>query len=338
MAAIRKKKQPTTKVLQSQPSILNDESISADVTIKKSSPAVATASKIVSEEELEEMKDILVERAIPVIIDSLNDLPTPASPNVETVKKILRDLVGPVVQDHLKKVADRLLLLEMSVGNLELQNISLGCKVDEVLEKLGNRPTEKTDESAAKICQKDSSWAAIVRGINPSPRTLPFTPAQAFAAATAFPSKRNPPVESAGNLYVELRSLPSRNATIGQRLTYVREALKHIDVSEGVLEISFIGGSMVHLIVDSDVIHDVEKKLKRAGILFEDYSPIDVSHSAAVLADHGLERMVSRVAALMNRARSHVACDAAIRSIPPVYWDKVTPLLSKRCRWLGFKK
>ncbi|KAJ1527345.1 hypothetical protein HK096_010823 [Nowakowskiella sp. JEL0078] len=117
----------------------------------------------------------------------------------------------------------------------------------------------------------NKTWAAVVCHANLVKHTLPFTPAQAFAAATRANDAPHIPLEKARNLYVFMSSIPESKATIGQRIVYIREALKHTNVTKGVLKVSFIRGSVVHLILVSEIVDEISVKLEDACILLKGF-------------------------------------------------------------------
>ncbi|KAJ1533916.1 hypothetical protein HK096_004592, partial [Nowakowskiella sp. JEL0078] len=154
----------------------------------------------------------------------------------------------------------------------------------------------------------NKTWAAVVHQANPVKHTLPFTPAQAFAAATRATDAPCIPLKKATNLYVCMSSIPESKATIGQRIVYIREALKHINITKGVLEVSFIGGSVVHLIVVSDIADEILVKLEDACILLKGFQPLaDPPHCtiSETIRTYNNTCLVNHIAAVMNHARSH---------------------------------
>ncbi|KAJ1547650.1 hypothetical protein HK096_001596 [Nowakowskiella sp. JEL0078] len=278
-------------------------------------------------EIVESMSAELVNRIVPAFRELMGASAPPENLAVwEKFSQLVLSAVTDVCGERLTKLEDRMAKMEQQIKAIPAHM------------KATDEAREGREAMPVKL---NKTWAAVVRHANLVKRTLPFTPAQAFAAATRANDAPRIPLEKATNIYVCMSSIPESKATIGQRIVYIREALKHINVTKGVLEVSFIGGSVVHLIVVSDIADEISAKLEDARILLKGFQPLaDPPHRiiSETIRTRNNTRLITRIAAVMNRARSHAVCQAAIDTIPQDMRDRVRGLLLAQCRWRDMKE
>ncbi|KAI8829324.1 hypothetical protein BC829DRAFT_423984 [Chytridium lagenaria] len=110
-----------------------------------------------------------------------------------------------------------------------------------------------------------------------------------------------------------------------QRFVVVREALRTIGITSGVIDMSFVGSSVIHLLVDSAATDTITTCLRRHGFLLTDFDPLVVPpHSIAPSlsapstdqVDGCRTNCIRRLAILLSRSGA-VKADAITRPFSP---------------------
>ncbi|KAI8847298.1 hypothetical protein BC829DRAFT_444628 [Chytridium lagenaria] len=108
-----------------------------------------------------------------------------------------------------------------------------------------------------------------------------------------------------------------------KRFLIIREALKTLGIGDGIIDMSFVGGSVVHLLVSSDKVDEVEEALRKAGRLLLDFDPLGIpdipsnqGRSSSELKRSAHDNCVKRLGNLYSRGGQHTK-DAVTRDLPP---------------------
>ncbi|KAJ3202200.1 hypothetical protein HDU67_000722 [Dinochytrium kinnereticum] len=164
--------------------------------------------------------------------------------------------------------------------------------------------------------QGPTSYASAVRSI--ASRSATANAACRVVFRSTFPRRT---VERIDNVY--FKGSTGGSSLKGQRYVVIREALRSIGISSGVLDMSFIGGSVVHLLVDSAHTATITTALRKKGVLLPEFNPLSVpahlaqdDHAAqARLEADASKKCVDRLAILLRRS-GPVKRDAVLRGIP----------------------
>ncbi|KAI8830710.1 hypothetical protein BC829DRAFT_449600 [Chytridium lagenaria] len=113
------------------------------------------------------------------------------------------------------------------------------------------------------------SFAAAARNISRNSATA--LDAARIVFRSSFPRSNLTRLE---NVYFKA-SVPS-GPLWPKRFLIIREALKTLGIKEGVIDMSFVGGSVVHLLVSSEKVDEIEEALRKAGRLLIDFDPLGV--------------------------------------------------------------
>ncbi|KAI8833190.1 hypothetical protein BC829DRAFT_422611 [Chytridium lagenaria] len=112
------------------------------------------------------------------------------------------------------------------------------------------------------------------------------------------------------NVYLKA-SVPS-GTLWPKRFLIMREALKTLGIKEGIVDMSFVGGSVVHLLVSNEKVDEVEEALRKAGRLLVDFDPLGVpdlpsnqGRSSTELKRMAHDNCVKRLGNLYARGGQH---------------------------------
>jgi hypothetical protein len=178
-----------------------------------------------------------------------------------------------------------------------------------ITDALGSKPAASI--SAPAIQRPLSYSAALRQSLRPGARL-----SHAAAARICFQHLHQRPLTTTfSNLYIRCY-LPQQKAG-GKRYELVRGALRSLGITQGVFDMSFIGKSITHLLVDAAFASDISAKLG-PDILLSDFDPL--AQPAHTTDSHNTQRsreaFVDRIAILLSR--NHGPRRTAILSAVPV--------------------
>ncbi|KAJ3209741.1 hypothetical protein HDU67_005960 [Dinochytrium kinnereticum] len=161
-----------------------------------------------------------------------------------------------------------------------------------------------------------TSYASAVRSIARQSATANHACRVVFCSTFARST-----VEKIDNVY--FRGSAGGLRLKSQRYVVIREALRSIAISSGILDMSFIGGSVVHLLVDAAHTTTITAALRKKGVLLPDFNPLAVpAHLAhagqadqARLESDASKKCVDRLAILLRRS-GRVKREAVLRGMP----------------------
>ena len=128
--------------------------------------------------------------------------------------------------------------------------------------------------------------------------------------------------------------MPDQKSTPGLRFIWIHQALKHVGISSGILDMSFIGNSICHLVANKADANEIEAILFEKQILIHNFDlSVDPEHLSAVYTEQqqaaNKRHFVGRIAALANHAWFHDMAAGIIRELPaelmPALHEQIHP-------------
>ncbi|KAI8828432.1 hypothetical protein BC829DRAFT_424204 [Chytridium lagenaria] len=93
-----------------------------------------------------------------------------------------------------------------------------------------------------------------------------------------------------------------------QRFVIILEALLILRIKDGIIDMSFIGKSVIHLFCDDAHVTDIKKRLQDAGHLLVDFDPLEIpdlviasTESKTEREREGRENVIKRLGAMYHR-------------------------------------
>ncbi|KAJ3267441.1 hypothetical protein HDU76_011814, partial [Blyttiomyces sp. JEL0837] len=164
--------------------------------------------------------------------------------------------------------------------------------------------------------------ATITRSTSPAPSPKPAAVTSTISPATSPPKpavfhrrqRHHEPAKYIENVYVKIAGLHrvDRKEWYGA----VRSSLTAAGIESGVLDMSFVGRSVVHLLVEESACMGVKEFFRGRGFLMPDgFNPLLPSGHANSTVDMGVleKACVYRLARLYGRSRDRVKWDAVVR-------------------------
>ncbi|KAI8846726.1 hypothetical protein BC829DRAFT_445038 [Chytridium lagenaria] len=166
--------------------------------------------------------------------------------------------------------------------------------------------SENFDVNNPRQKEGPPSFAAAVRQINRREATSDHAARVVFRSS--YPRSQ---ITGITNVYMR-GSVPAGNMW-PQRFVIIREALSTIGIKMGVVDMSFIGKSVIHLFCDEAHAKDIQHHLQNAGYLLTDFDPLEVPElvvasgkSKSVREREGRENFVKRLGAMYYRGGQQI--------------------------------